>query len=130
MAKHPASDSHAGALPKLCGADIELGNFIVGLEQTQSTGYQASRALLMEISGLPLRHYGYSGSSYDVNGYYSSGYASNSYGGTSSGGNGHGGKGTADSMTVAIAPDGFESVNPASNWQRHRRDCTTRRSST
>ncbi len=110
MAKHPASDSHAGALPKLCGADIELGNFIVGLEQTQSTGYQASRALLMEISGLPLRHYGYSGSSYDVNGYYSSGYASNSYGGTSSGGNGHGGKGSygygSSSFSTTLATEG------------------------
>ena len=36
-------------LPKLCGADIELGNFILGLEGTSSTGPEASRALLREI---------------------------------------------------------------------------------
>jgi proteasome accessory factor A len=39
----------------LCGADIELGNFIVGDERAGGTGYEASRALLAEIDGLP-RH--------------------------------------------------------------------------
>jgi proteasome accessory factor A len=43
------------ALPKLCGADIELGNFIVGMERLGGTGYEASRAVLAEIHGLPLR---------------------------------------------------------------------------
>jgi hypothetical protein len=36
-------------LPKLCGADIELGNFILGAPGLGSTGRQASRALLREI---------------------------------------------------------------------------------
>lgn len=39
-------------LPKLCGADIELGNFILGDPESFSTGYEASRALLREIDGL------------------------------------------------------------------------------
>lgn len=61
MNKHPRPDSTASALPKLCGADIELGNFIVGLEQSAGTGYQASRALLAKIHGLPRRQNGYYG---------------------------------------------------------------------
>ncbi|HSB09192.1 MAG TPA: proteasome accessory factor PafA2 family protein [Blastocatellia bacterium] len=40
-------------LPKLCGADIELGNFILGLEAHRPTGFEASRLLLREIEGLP-----------------------------------------------------------------------------
>jgi proteasome accessory factor A len=60
----PMQDTYAGALPKLCGADIELGNFIVGMEQAGGTGYQASRALLAELHGLPRRHDGYYGGSY------------------------------------------------------------------
>src|SRR5437016_1224173 len=36
-------------VPKLCGADIELGNFILGLERVSGTGREASRALLREI---------------------------------------------------------------------------------
>jgi proteasome accessory factor A len=67
MNKHPIPDATASALPKLCGADIELGNFIVGLEQSNGTGYQASRALLAEIRGLPRRQ----------NGYYRNGYYGN-----------------------------------------------------
>jgi hypothetical protein len=43
------------ALPKLCGADIELGNFIARADHSGSTGYEASRALLAEIEGLPRR---------------------------------------------------------------------------
>ena len=43
----------AGRLPKLCGADIELGNFILGLRSNRGTGYEASRLLLREIDGLP-----------------------------------------------------------------------------
>src|SRR6266446_3290101 len=39
-------------LPKLCGADIELGNFIVG-KVSARTGGEAARALLAEISGFP-----------------------------------------------------------------------------
>jgi proteasome accessory factor A len=40
-------------LPKLCGADIELGNFILGVKRRVSTGFEASRALLGAIDGLP-----------------------------------------------------------------------------
>jgi len=36
-------------VPKLCGADVELGNFVLGLERLNGTGYEASRALLREI---------------------------------------------------------------------------------
>jgi len=38
---------------KLCGGDIELGNFIQGLERSQGTGGEAAHALLREIQGLP-----------------------------------------------------------------------------
>jgi Pup amidohydrolase len=65
MNRHPSEDAASGALPKLCGADIELGNFIIGLEQSGGTGYQASRALLAEIHGLPRRQNRYYG-----NGFY------------------------------------------------------------
>ena len=41
----------AGAVPKLLGADIELGNFMLGLEREHGTGALASRALLREIEG-------------------------------------------------------------------------------
>ena len=40
-------------VPKLCGADIELGNFVLGVAQPSGTGAFASRALLAEIEGLP-----------------------------------------------------------------------------
>jgi len=39
-------------LPKLCGADIELGNLILGLDRPSGTGRDASRALLREIDGV------------------------------------------------------------------------------
>jgi proteasome accessory factor A len=42
-------------LPVLCGADIELGNFVLGLERHNGTGDAASQALLREIEGLPLK---------------------------------------------------------------------------
>ena len=45
-------------MPRLCGADIELGNFIAGMEQAGGTGYEASRALLAEIKVLPNRNNG------------------------------------------------------------------------
>ena len=50
-------------VPKLCGADVELGNFILGLEHAWGTGPQASQALLREIDGLPR---GSSGSVYSA----------------------------------------------------------------
>ncbi len=52
-------------LPKLCGADIELGNFVLGLPGVD-TGAMASRALLAEIDGLP-RQRGVSYSPYSGN---------------------------------------------------------------
>ena len=43
-------------LPKVCGADIELGNFILGLPDGDAgdtrSGWSASRALLDEIPGV------------------------------------------------------------------------------
>src|SRR5437899_1138585 len=36
-------------VPKPCGADIELGNFALGLERAGGTGREASRAVLREI---------------------------------------------------------------------------------
>jgi proteasome accessory factor A len=54
---------NAPALPKLCGADIELGNFIVDVDHPAGSGYEASQALLAEIDGFPRRRdsYSYSG---------------------------------------------------------------------
>jgi len=45
--------SERAAAPKLLGADVELGNFILGLEREHGTCEAASRALLREIQGLP-----------------------------------------------------------------------------
>jgi len=59
MGKFPSPGATARALPKLCGADIELGNFIAGTDQVGGTGYEASRALLAEIEGLPIRQNSY-----------------------------------------------------------------------
>src|SRR5689334_5427027 len=36
-------------VPKLCGADIELGNFILGVDRVRGSGREASRAVLREI---------------------------------------------------------------------------------
>jgi len=44
--------SSTSRLPKLNGADIELGNFVLGSSSANSPGL-ASRALLAEIDGLP-----------------------------------------------------------------------------
>ena len=57
------------ALPKLCGADIELGNFIADIDHPAGSGYEASQALLAEIDGFPRRrdsysHNGWSGATY------------------------------------------------------------------
>ena len=45
----------AVTLPKLCGADIELGNFVHGARQDDVSAVEASRAVLREIDGLPRR---------------------------------------------------------------------------
>jgi proteasome accessory factor A len=49
-------------LPKLCGADVELGNFILGVERIGGTCDIASRILLEEIRDQQGAHYGASGS--------------------------------------------------------------------
>ena len=49
---HKTSPSLEEQVPKLCGGDIELGNFVFGLNHTQETGFEASHALLKEIPGL------------------------------------------------------------------------------
>ncbi len=67
-------------LPKLCGADIELGNFITGLHREGGTGYEASRALLREIDGLPRARYYQYGFSYGYGSSYSSGGGYDGYG--------------------------------------------------
>jgi proteasome accessory factor A len=59
MSRHATLNATAKALPKLCGADIELGNFIAGVECAGGTGYEASRALLAQIKGLPNRQSSY-----------------------------------------------------------------------
>src|SRR6266550_1292827 len=54
LPKPPASPGayESTRLPKLCGADLELGNFITGISGGGDTGYEASRALLREIHGV------------------------------------------------------------------------------
>jgi proteasome accessory factor A len=59
MGRLPTTAAAARALPKLCGADIELGNFIVGVDSASGTGSEASRALLAQIEGLPKRRNSY-----------------------------------------------------------------------
>jgi proteasome accessory factor A len=51
MADSP--EAAVSRLPLLCGADIELGNFVLGLNRPDGTGDAASQALLSEIEGLP-----------------------------------------------------------------------------
>jgi len=36
-------------VPKLCGADVELGNFVLGVDRVGGTGWEASLTLLREI---------------------------------------------------------------------------------
>ncbi len=47
-------------LPKLCGADIELGNFVLGVDAPAGTCGRAARALLRHIPGVPSRPAGQS----------------------------------------------------------------------
>jgi len=46
--------SDTDAAPKLLGADVELGNFILGMEREYGTAALAARALLREVDGLPM----------------------------------------------------------------------------
>jgi hypothetical protein len=52
MKKRRRSGERPAALPKLCGADVELGNFILGIDRTNGTGAEAARALLARIQGV------------------------------------------------------------------------------
>lgn len=65
--KNKSQNGTARALPKLTGSDIELANFIAGTEIAGGTGYEASRALLVEISGLPTHFSAYTGSLWPAN---------------------------------------------------------------
>lgn len=40
-------------IPKVIGADAELGNLVLGVDQSESTGHIASRAVLREVDGVP-----------------------------------------------------------------------------
>jgi hypothetical protein len=57
MSHHGRSSRETGrgrdAVAKACGADVELGNFVMGGSPSSDTGREASRALLREVSGVP-----------------------------------------------------------------------------
>jgi proteasome accessory factor A len=57
----PRNTRHHRSIPKLVGADFELGNFILGLETRNGTGAEASRALLREVDGVLAAQSSYSG---------------------------------------------------------------------
>ena len=42
-----------GPVPKLCGADVEVGNVVRGIDGPRNTARTASRLLLREIPGIP-----------------------------------------------------------------------------
>lgn len=46
-----APPAASALLPKLCGADFELGNFVAGVPDSESTGREASQLLLQNIAG-------------------------------------------------------------------------------
>ncbi len=70
------------SIPKLVGADFELGNFILGLARSQGTGPEASSALIREVDGVLASRYGYGG----YNSSYGYGYYGPAWGGWSGGG--------------------------------------------
>ncbi|SPE55278.1 hypothetical protein SBV1_2130004 [Verrucomicrobia bacterium] len=49
-----ATTPRADSVPKLCGADFELGNLVLGVELPKGTGALASHLLLREFAGVPL----------------------------------------------------------------------------
>ncbi|MBN2507580.1 MAG: proteasome accessory factor PafA2 family protein [Verrucomicrobia bacterium] len=53
-APHAPHAPRRGGVPKLLGADVELGNLMLGVNLPNGTGAAAARALLREIDGLPL----------------------------------------------------------------------------
>ncbi len=79
MKKATKAAAQAIESPRVCGADIELGNFIEGAEVAGGSGFEASRALLAEIDGQPKAQSSYLG-------YWSTGVVTkpvNSYGASS-----------------------------------------------
>lgn len=79
------------SIPKLVGADFELGNFILGLERSGGTGAEASRALLRQIDGVSAAGSGF--------GSYSGGYVWSSW-------SGNGWTNAQDSGRVFLATNG------------------------
>lgn len=77
----PLDTQHHRSIPKLVGADFELGNFILGLESRDGTGPEASLALLRQVDGVLAngRGYGAYSSAYS----YGYGYVSAGSSGTS-----------------------------------------------
>jgi Pup amidohydrolase len=65
-----------GLVPKLCGSDVELGNFIIGPGCPEGTGSIASRLLLKEIDGVGTTSWSYSGGNY---GNYCNSYSTHDY---------------------------------------------------
>ncbi len=55
---HEAAHATPRCVPKLCGADVELGNFILGRGRAARSGREASRALLREIDAPYVTHGG------------------------------------------------------------------------
>lgn len=53
MKKNEKRKEENQVIQKLCGGDIELGNFILGRKARGGTSFEASRAALSEIDGLP-----------------------------------------------------------------------------
>jgi proteasome accessory factor A len=51
----PSTSPLLPLVPKVLGADVELGNFLEGLDTPGGSGYAASRALLREIRGVRAR---------------------------------------------------------------------------
>lgn len=73
------SFSAAGAVPKVCGADVELGNAVLGAYGKNGTGREASRLLLHFIDGVPGSVYS---SSYSRGSDYSDTDSYGTYGGS------------------------------------------------
>ncbi len=52
---------HSGPVPKLCGADVEVGNLVRGFDPSTSTCRAASQLLLRQIPGIPHSQWSSSG---------------------------------------------------------------------
>jgi Pup amidohydrolase len=63
-------------VPKLCGSDVELGNFMLGTSCPEGTGHIASRLLLSQIDGIGNTSWSKSGGNY---GNYYNSYTTQDY---------------------------------------------------